>query len=94
MTLSDSSESPSRMTADQAIAAAKQLATVHDVPIVKVLSVRYVSLKDRLAFEPAAGGLWVVMLAERSPLGEHDLSETCIVNVEESTGTAAFELTL
>lgn len=83
-----------QMSAENASAAALALAADHNVMINKVISVRYLSTEQRLTFEQAEGGVWIVLLEERSPYGERYGTEECMVMVEDKTGKASFEMTL
>jgi hypothetical protein len=84
----------SQMSPDTAVAAAMKLAVEHKVVVTRVISVRLISVEERVTYEPAEGGLWAVVLEEESQFGERFGVDECMVMVDDLTGRASFELTL
>jgi hypothetical protein len=82
------------MSTETVLEAAVKLAVDDGVLIAKVISIRYIAIEQRLTYEPAEGGEWVVLLEERSPFGDKYGTEECMVIVEDLTGEGRFETTL
>ncbi len=93
MNMTNSPAPSPRLTKDQVVVAALHLAMEYAVPIEKVIEARYITSEQRQKYE-SGGGVWTVIMAESVVNAPGDLSEICIVSVEDESGQARFVETL